>query len=521
MQSFFRFHCGNNLQGTTYTFVQATMVTTKRLFILFAILCAVALLTGIDQLPLRAEEPRRAIVAMEMLLNKSFVVPKINGWEYYNKPPVFNWILAFFYWIFGSFSEWVTRLPGVLVFAAWGITHYFFSKQFIGQKIAAASALFFITSADLLFYGTINAGEIDLFFSFLTYLQVASIFYFYQRKRITTLFITSYVLCSIGVLTKGAPSLLFQALTLLGYIGFYHKRFRLLFGWQHILGIGGLVSVLVVYFSLYQQQTGEALAYLTNLLKEATQKSAIESTFWDTLKTTVIFPLNFLKLLLPWSLFIVLLFKKGSIATLKQNSLIWFGCIFTVFNLPVYWITGTLANRYVYMFIPFVLTALAWLFFAVKKESTGFFRKLHLNTILIVSIVLVSLRIVLNFTYIPHLTKTDPKQYEQHIKKCIELADGQPIYLAGQPYRFESSIELAGVSFLNATLETAPLQAYQIPYYYTKNTHTILRFKEAVVPGEYYLVFNWNLNADKMQPLYSFKEYWQGDAVLNLVKIKE
>lgn len=496
------------------------MVTTKRLFFLFAILLAVALLTGINQLPLRAEEPRRAIVAMEMLLNKSFVVPKINGWEYYNKPPVFNWILAFFYWVFGTFNEWVTRLPGVLCFIAWGAIHYFFSKQFIGQKIALVSTLFFFTAGDLLYYGTINAGEIDLFFSFLTYLQVASIFYYYQKKKLTLLFLFSYLLCGIGVLTKGAPSLLFQALTLLVYIGFHQKKVKLLFSWRHILGIGLLVSLLASYFYFYQQQTGNALAYLTNLLKEATQKSAIESSFWDTIKTTFIFPFNLLKLLLPWSLFILFLFKKGSIHQLKTNSWVWFGCIFIAANLPVYWITGTLANRYIYMFMPFVLTALAWLFYEAKKTSSGFLQKIGLNTFLGLALCLVCLRIVLNFTYIPHLTKTDPKQYERHIKACIKLAEGNPIYLTGTPFSFDSKIKFAGVSLLQTTLQTAPLQAYQIPYYYTKNTRRILTFKPETTPGEYYLVFSRQLDHTTMQRLYTFKEYWQGDAELNLVKVK-
>jgi 4-amino-4-deoxy-L-arabinose transferase-like glycosyltransferase len=43
---------------------------------------------------LRGEEPRRAIVAMEMDITGEYVVPKINGWNYYNKPPLFNWVLA-------------------------------------------------------------------------------------------------------------------------------------------------------------------------------------------------------------------------------------------------------------------------------------------------------------------------------------------------------------------------------------------------------------------------------------------
>src|SRR3954451_16165399 len=60
---------------------------------------------------LRAEEPRRAIVSMEMMLGKEWIVPKIHGWNYYNKPPFFNWIMALFFKISGSFSEPRVMMP--------------------------------------------------------------------------------------------------------------------------------------------------------------------------------------------------------------------------------------------------------------------------------------------------------------------------------------------------------------------------------------------------------------------------
>jgi hypothetical protein len=42
---------------------------------------------GIAEMPLRGEEPRRSLLALEMLLSGDFLQPTIHGWLYYNNPP--------------------------------------------------------------------------------------------------------------------------------------------------------------------------------------------------------------------------------------------------------------------------------------------------------------------------------------------------------------------------------------------------------------------------------------------------
>ena len=74
---------------------------------LLFILGAVALFLNLGLEPLHFEEPRRAIVALEMELTGNWWVPKINGEYYYNKPPVYNWLLIGLYKVFG-YEEWCT-----------------------------------------------------------------------------------------------------------------------------------------------------------------------------------------------------------------------------------------------------------------------------------------------------------------------------------------------------------------------------------------------------------------------------
>ena len=93
-----------------------------------------SVLINLGDLNLQGEEPRRAIVSIEMLESGDYIVPHALGWEYYNKPPVFNWILAGFIYLTGSTSEFVLRLPSLLFLLLWAFVHYEVSRRFFRKR---------------------------------------------------------------------------------------------------------------------------------------------------------------------------------------------------------------------------------------------------------------------------------------------------------------------------------------------------------------------------------------------------
>lgn len=493
-------------------------MSNRNILILISILLPISLFIGVQHFSLRAEEPRRAIVAMEMVLGNDYVVPKINGWNYYNKPPLFNWIIALFYKLLNSFDEWVVRLPGILSFLGMGVCTFFVTKKYSDQKTGIYAAIFTLTSADLLFYGTVNAGEIDLFFSLLTYLQVISIFHFYNQKKPTLLFVTSYLLCALGVLTKGPPSLLFQGLTLIGYLLFVKREYKLFFSIKHLLGLTLLTLITTAYFYLYYLKTTSIQGLLVNLLKEATQKSGLESSALDILKGVVVFPLNFLKLLLPWSLLLIFLFNKQALTAIRANELTHFSLIFILFNLPVYWLTGKMANRYIYMFIPFAFHILASL--SVQEKSAHRFFNSTVAKVYVIALMLIISRIVFNFTFLPSTEKNQTINLKKQVDTLLVITKQQPIYLTGFPYYFDSEIAFAGNVLLKEKLKTAPLIAYQIPYYLSKRTNTVMRFDEEMKPNTYYLMYHHQIDTTKAKIIYTFKEGWQPNLNLSLITLK-
>ena len=105
-------------------------------------------------------------------------MPTTMGWEYYNKPPVYNWIMTFCMFLTDSTSEIPVRLPSLIFLLIWGITNYYIVKRILPASIALLSSLFLVTSLDIYFWGLSNGGEIDIFYSIIVYLQVIFMFYF-------------------------------------------------------------------------------------------------------------------------------------------------------------------------------------------------------------------------------------------------------------------------------------------------------------------------------------------------------
>ena len=123
----------------------------KHFWWVFFLILTFALFSHLDYLPLKFEEPRRGVVALEMEMSGNYLTPTINGEYYYNKPPIYNWILVGLFKVFNSCEDWVLRIPTVLSFLLIAFINYKVVRKKLGDQVAVLSSLFFITSTDLLF----------------------------------------------------------------------------------------------------------------------------------------------------------------------------------------------------------------------------------------------------------------------------------------------------------------------------------------------------------------------------------
>lgn len=526
--------------------------------ILFALLCILLFMSLFfwqDVIELLAEEPRRAVISLEMQFTGNYLVPRINGVDYFNKPPLFNWIMAAGFRIIGSYQEWVVRLPSLLAWIVMACIHFFFVRRFLGMEVALLSSLFTITAADVYYYGAIYSGEIDLFYSLIVYLQIISLFWFYRKRRIFWMFVLSYACVAIGFLTKGLPSLAFQGFTLAGMAIFY-KSWRWLISWKHVAGILFLILPVALYYFLYAQE-GDYVSYLINLVKEASQRTGLESNTWDFILSIVKFPLDVIKLLLPWSLFFVFLFQRNVKRIILSNTLLQFSLLFILFNAPVYWLTGELRNRYVYMFVPFIMTIISYFYVNHRSDFPKWNKWLHtligmvllllpfffliplfieetkvLSGSLVKAIALflagglcaylyffrfkdtrlyiliagmVLLRLALNWFYLPAYQQNDPYiYYEEEARKMVELTGSEKIYFIGTTREYQPQLRIGPVNLAQLSFTYPEYIPYQLSYYIARENGNVLEFIEEPRSGLYAISRENHISAWEHRELYRY-----------------
>jgi 4-amino-4-deoxy-L-arabinose transferase-like glycosyltransferase len=509
-------------------------------------------------LPLRGEEPRRAVVALEMWSSGDPLVPRIHEEAYHNKPPAFNVLLAGVFALTGRTDEAAVRWPGLLCFlaTAWAVGR--FARSAWGHEAGWLTGLAFATSADLLFFGTLYAGEIDLFFALMVTLQALAIYRFERAGRPWALFLASYALMALGVLTKGPPSILFQGLTLLAWLG-WTRRWRWLVHPAHAAGLALAAAAVGGYFAAYAAQGEDAWGFAAQLFSEASQRTGFESRPLDTLRDSLAFPLRLGQLLLPWSLF-ALLPLGGALRRKAGDPALAFAALFVLANVGPYWFTGELRNRYVYMFLPF-LAAVCVRWWTLRRPEHGLVR--GLETLLGAALVLAALaapfapllppvdtlrgawplalataagfgllagawwrgprarrawvlaaalvfgRFVLDASYVPLAAADETLMpYRPHAAALAGRTRGQALVWSGPPWVRHPSLGIGPWSQGTYRIEAPPPLDYALLYYLMRARGTTLPYDPRPAPGTWALapVSALPSGAD---PVYRLYDDWQ------------
>lgn len=336
--------------------------------VLAGVLFLPAYLINLNMVQLIRDEAIRALVAFEMIKTGDFITPTIGGEPYLMKPPLFNWILAFFFRITGSWSETVIRLPVILSIILFGVTIYIFTKKEFGKRIALINALAFITYGRIIFYESLH-GLIDVTFSWLTYIFFMLSWHFFRKKQYLALFLTAYAITSVSFLLKGLPSLFFVAVTLL-VLFIQGKQFRMLLNWRHFVGIGLLIVIVGGYYLAYfTHNTIEPGRLFEVLTGEVTRRTVVRFGIWETLLHLITYPFENIYHFLPWSLLIIMLFKKGSLKFIWNNSFLRYLFLLFIFNIIPYWTSPEAYARYILMLVPLLMTILFALYFEYRKSG--------------------------------------------------------------------------------------------------------------------------------------------------------
>ncbi len=337
-------------------------------------LLLMGMLLHLGKQPLYLEEPRRALIAMEMWERGNPWTPTELGDHYYNKPPFFNWVLMGSAALWGGFHEWAMRLPTVLSTIGIALLVFFTGRRYVDDAFGWVSGLLFVSCGSVLLFFS-HLGEIDLFYAFVSFAGFVALFHFQQRRRFGLMFVAFYALHAVGFLTKGLPSVVFIALTLPAWL-WYKNEFRRLFSWAHAGGIAVFAGIAGGYLFMYSRYQDLA-ALLPVWVGQAGERTVADQGWRRLWLHLVHYPLDSLKDLLPFSLLLVFAVRRDIKLLLLRNEWIVFSVLAFAVNFPVYWFSPGARQRYLYMLFPFVLIALTWAWRhagEVKPWRSRFFR---------------------------------------------------------------------------------------------------------------------------------------------------
>lgn len=183
------------------------------------------------------DEPRYAEVAREMSIS-GYLVPRINGEVYTEKPPLLFWSMAAFGKLFGEVNEWAARLPSIISGVYVVGLLFVLARRMFNTRVALWSALVLITC--FRFWYQARRGQIDVM---LTAAMLTALYAFWRwdESRKNAWLATAYAAVGAGMLAKGPPALVFPLLFL---FSFYWKNApaRKKTHW----GLGALGAIVVV-----------------------------------------------------------------------------------------------------------------------------------------------------------------------------------------------------------------------------------------------------------------------------------
>ena len=152
------------------------------------------------------DEPVYAQTAKEMLAHHSFISPYIFGEFWYDKPPMYYWLVIGAAKLFG-FTAFAARFPSALLGVAGCLIVYFFVKEIFNRRTAFISALVLVTSIEYFYLAKAAVTDITL-----TFFLTISLLSFLRKK-----YYLFYFFMGLAVVTKG-PIGLFPGIIGLVYL---------------------------------------------------------------------------------------------------------------------------------------------------------------------------------------------------------------------------------------------------------------------------------------------------------------
>ena len=177
-------------------------------FWLVAIISIMIVCFNLGGIPLLdPDEPVYAETPKEMIAFNDFVSPRIFGEYWYDKPPMYYWLVAASYKIFGM-TAFAARFPTAILAIICTLVVYLSGRRLFNERAGVAGALVLATSIEFFYLGKAAVTDMTL----LLFLTI-SLLSFIEKK-----YYIAYIFAALATLTKGPIGLLLPGAIVFSYI---------------------------------------------------------------------------------------------------------------------------------------------------------------------------------------------------------------------------------------------------------------------------------------------------------------
>lgn len=245
----------------------------ERSILIIAIVAVLTIFFGIGGIPLLdPDEPVYAETAREMLLEGDLLSPRIFGNYWYDKPPMYYWLVALAQTIFGD-NEFAARFPAGLMAFGTSLLMYFSVTKMFNERAGFWASIILTTSVEFFYLG--KAAVTD---STLLFFMTAAILSFLHKK-----YWLMYVCMALATLTKGPIGIVFPGTIIFLYLLFMGQLYKIFE--MHVIR-GTLLYLLIAGPWYYAMYTVHGMEFINtflgfhNITRFTTPEHASRVTIW-------------------------------------------------------------------------------------------------------------------------------------------------------------------------------------------------------------------------------------------------